>query len=408
MSLKHRGVWCGAGDAGKSKSEVSAFVQTLASAGFNNIFLNVKDGGGNLYWRSDIFPSSIAKGYESFDLSETMLEECSNRGIDLHAWFIDFYEGANGEAYLHHPEWACLDANGEPTSAMRLRGKPYNSVWMCPARRPGYVDEWLVPMYAEFASRYSVKTVHHDYIRYPGDAAPDKYCFCDYCLEEFPKWLGIQSPLSEEPFVHEKFDREFLESHWEPSPRGIPANWQALTRKQKQEHLLNGGFFVGGRKDMDYFYYRFRAEQINAFSHLARDAVYAANPSVGKSAAVFKHPIQSGRFIGQDWRDFLEKGDLCVPMNYRDHFPGSFEQYLVLLDDSIRQQLNWTKAGPDLWIGIAINFLYKEEPNGPYPTQKLTQVLECIDKAGVDGVVLFAHDQLKTYGLWKTVTEFFV
>ena len=51
------------------------------------------------------------------------------------------------------------------------------------ARRPGYTDQWLIPMIVEFARRYDVDAIHHDYVRFPGDVAPDRYCFCDHCLE---------------------------------------------------------------------------------------------------------------------------------------------------------------------------------------------------------------------------------
>ena len=37
------------------------------------------------------------------------------------------------------------------------------------------------------ARDYDVDGLHHDYIRYPGDVAPDRYCFCDWCLEDMNK-----------------------------------------------------------------------------------------------------------------------------------------------------------------------------------------------------------------------------
>lgn len=404
MSLKVRGVWTGPTEAGRTQAEVDAWAENLHRHGFTDVLPNLKAGHGLLFWPSKRFPEAVARGYQDFDLPAAMLEALTKRSMRLHAWFIDYYEGVNGQAFKSHPEWAATDWKGRPTTAMELRGQPYGAIWMCPARRPGYTDQWLVPCYEEFAEMYGVETIHHDYIRYPGDAAPDQYCFCDYCLENLPRWAGyISDKYPNEPFYHEKYDREFLEAHWEPSPRVLPANWDLLDRGSKSRFLLEGGFFQGGRNDLDYFFYRYRIERINEFAKLSHAAVKKANPKVGLSGAIFKNPIHSGRFIGQDWREFAQWMDVCIPMDYRDHFPGTFEQYLDLLEETIYKQKQWSEASAALWIGIAVNFLFKEEPNGPYPSEKLRRAIERIESTGVEGIVLFCESQLTEFGMWDQV-----
>lgn len=406
--FKTKGIWCGSLEAGKSREEVEAYVDLMHRAGFNLLLVHLKGGDGLVYWPSERFPEAIAAGYECFDLPAHLLDACRSRGMQIHAWFIDYYEGENGPAHRAHPEWAALDAQGRTTAEETLRGKRYSSIWMCPARRPGYTDQWLVPLYEEFARRYDFDAIHHDYIRYPGDLAPDQYCFCDYCLENIPKWAGYRTEaFPAEQFYHELYDRPYLEAHWEQSPRVLPANWPSLDRASKSRFLLEGSFFQGGRYDLDYFFYAYRIHWVREFARLAREAVDRARPGVRISAAVFKNPIHSGRFIGQDWRTFAGYVDQLLPMDYRDHYPGSFETYLTLLKESIGQQTEWARDFEALWPGFAINFLYKEEAAAglPYPPEKLHRVIDAIAETGVEGLAMFCEGHLHQYGLWDAARE---
>jgi uncharacterized lipoprotein YddW (UPF0748 family) len=405
--LKVRGVWGGTSECGDTRESVADYVARLADVGVNAIFMGIKEGDGRLCWPSQRFPQAVKPPYHEFDLPAVLLEECSKRGVALHAWLIDFYEGEQGSAYKEHPDWAMLDARGRPTSEETLRGRRFGSVWMCPARRPGYTDQWLVPIHEELAERYEFASIHHDYIRYPGDLAPDQYCFCDYCLEEMVRYAGyINEAYPDEPFLHELYDREYLEAHWEQSPRVLPTAWSTWPRAWKANFLLEGSFFQNGRNDLDYFFYRFRTEQINRFAKEAYEAVKKINPRIKLSGAIFKNPVHSGRFIGQDWRQFAQWMEIAVPMDYRDHFPGNFEQYLNLLDETIKRQKVWAADMESLWIGTAVNFLFKEEPNGPYPTEKVGRVLKQIADSGGEGAVLFSSGQFEKYGVWEYLAKF--
>jgi len=86
-----------------------------------------------------------------------------------------------------------------------------------------------------------------------------------------------------------------------------------------------------------------------------------ARPGMKISSAVFKNPVQSGRFIGQDWRQHAPYVDVAIPMDYRDHFPGSFDDYLVLLKETIQDQKVWTRDFKEYIPGAAINFMFWEE-----------------------------------------------
>ncbi|HVT10840.1 MAG TPA: putative glycoside hydrolase [Fimbriimonadaceae bacterium] len=404
-----RGIWCGSSEAGKTQESVAEYVERMHQAGFNLLLVHLKGGDGRVWWPSKRFKDLIQPGYEEFDLPAALLAECRKRGMELHAWFIDYMDGQR--TYQEHPEWAVRNAAGLPTNSEVLRGKPFDAVWMCPAQRPGYTDQRLVPLYEEFAEMYDFDAIHHDYIRYPGDLAPDQYCFCDYCLENLPKWAGyVTEAFPEEPFYHELYDREYLEAHWEQSPRVLPANWDRLPRATKSRFLLEGSFFQGGRYDLDYFFYAYRVHWVREFARLCREAVNRTRPGMKISAAVFKNPIHSGRFIGQDWRTFAGYVDHMLPMDYRDHYPGSFETYLTLLAESIHQQKEWARDFEAFWPGIAINFLYREEEQAGAKTfspEKFERVVETIHSTGVEGMIVFCEGHLHQFDLWDAAQSLF-
>lgn len=407
MSLAFRAVWAHPSDLESSRKGVVAFVEKLERSGVTAVFMHLKGGDGRLYWPSPGFPEAVATECRRFDLAAELLDACRERGIQAHAWLIDFFDG--GPAFEQHPEWAQRDAEGRSTADLVLRGKPWGVVWQCPARRPGYTDRWLVPVYREFAQRYAYDSVHHDYVRYPGDAAPDRFCFCDACIEDMPRFSGLVNDVyTEEPFFHERYDRPDVESHWEPSPRMLPSNWDRLDRRFKVRFLLEGSSFMGGRADLDYFFYAYRTYWIERFCREAAEVVREARPGMRISAAVFKNPVLSGRFIGQDWRRFAPWVDIALPMNYRDHFPGTFEQYLNLLAATIERQKGWSQDFEALIPGIAVNFLYKEEVEAgldptQWPHEKLSDTLACIAGTGVAGACVFCAGQIEEFGMWETL-----
>ncbi|HXH61887.1 MAG TPA: putative glycoside hydrolase [Fimbriimonadaceae bacterium] len=377
--LKTRGLWCGASEAGKTPQSVDEYVERMHDAGFNLILPNLKQGHGRVTWPSEKFPERIAEGYERFDLPKYLLESCRKRDVEVHAWFIDFMDSPDHP----HPEWAMRDRNGEPTDAEVLRGNKFPFRWMCPAQRPGYTDQWLVPMYREFAERYDFDAVHHDYVRYPGDLAPDQYCFCDSCLDEIPRWARlVTDAMPERAFEHPMYDREYLEAHWEPSPRVLPGDWSDMSRQEKSDFLLEGRFFEDGRRDLDYFFYEYRINWINEFVRECAAAVRDVRPGMKISAAVFKNPIHSGRFIGQDWRRHAQYVDVAMPMDYRDHFPGSFDDYLVLLAETIDDQKVWARNFREYYPGAAINFMFWEEE---LPLKALALAAEIGDRKNATG-----------------------
>ncbi len=387
-TLQGRAVWASPRDAGTSEASVAAFVEQLARAHVNTLVMEVKNSAG-LFWPSERFAPAVADGYREFDFPAVLIRECHQRQIAVHAWFFDFAEGAASYVVRQHPEWLARSPEGKPTTDEVLRGRPYRLAWMCPARRPGYTDQWLVPVIQEFAARYDVDAIHHDYVRYPGDLAPDTYCFCDYCLDAIPRYASYYSPARPDDALVAPMDRPHLEAHWEKSPKVLPPNWQDYGREMKSRLLLEGSFFPGGNRDLDYFFYEYRAHHVALFTREVKEAVAKAKPRVEFSAAVFRNPVQSGRFIGQDWRRFAAWVDTLMPMDYRSHYAGDFETHLDLLAENIQQQKQWARDFRRLWIGIAASQLYDAE------REPLVRIRSLLRERGPVAEVQLAFDKVK-------------
>ena len=361
-------LWAHPPEAGTSAASVRAFVAKCKRAHIDVIVMDVKDSNGGLYWKSKKFPQAIARGYENFDMLEHLVREAHAVGIRVDAWLVDYLEGANGAAMRAHPEWAQLNPDGETTLSEKLgKTRPYPYVWMCPAQRPGYTDQWLIPLYEEIAANYKVDSVHHDYVRYPGDVAPDSYCFCDYCLKNIPRHAMLSYQTRAEERYRVGGSQPIIHANWWSDPTMIPSNWDEMDRREKADYILNGRTIPGGAPDMRYFFYDYRVNQIDRFVRETTERVKKANPKVEVSAAVFKNPILSSRFIGQHWDRWNAWIDVYMPMTYRSHFAGSFDTYLDHLTETTERQLEWIGNGRPLYAGIASTYLYREELQ-PYDT----------------------------------------
>jgi len=355
-------LWAHPTEAGMTVESVRKFVEKCKRANIDVIVMDVKDSNGGLYWKSKRFPQAIARGYENFDLLENLVREAHAVGIKVDAWLVDYMEGASGAAFRGHPEWAQLNPDGETTLSEKLGKKnPYPYLWMCPARRPGYTDQWLIPLYEEIVTNYKVDSVHHDYVRYMGDVAPDAYCFCDYCLKHIPRHAMLSYETRPDERYRVKHGQPRIEANWWSDPTMLPADWDQRDRREKADFILNGRTIPGGPDDMRYFFYDYRSRQIETFVREVAESVKRINPKVGVSAAVFKNPVLSGRFIGQSWDRWNNWIDVYMPMTYRSHFAGGFESYLDHLTEATQRQLEWINRGRPLYAGIATTYLYREE-----------------------------------------------
>ena len=401
-------VWAGASDAGTTPESVRAFVTQLKRANIHAVVMNAKDTNGGVCWHSKRFPQAISPRYKDFDMIESLAREGRSQGVEVHLWLCDFIEGQGGAAFREHPEWAQLSPDGKLTNTEPLFNRQYTSVWMCPAQRPGYTDQWLLPMIEEVASGYPIDGVHHDYVRYCGDVAPDSYCFCDYCLKHIPRHALLQWETGPKERQRVEVVRPRIEACWEATPDMLPAGWELYDRREKADFILNGRTIPGGPPDMRYFFYDYRVDQVTRFVRESWERVKRINPKIQMTAAVFKNPIQSGRYLGQKWSDWGPWIDIFMPMSYRSHFMGSFDTYLTHLTEITARQMEWTRHEKPLCAGIFTSDLYKEEGrSGDYPAAKLTRAIDAARAAKPDGIALFSAGTLTRQKLWPVLEEIF-
>ena len=355
-------LWTHPPAVGTTPEATRKFIDRCKQANIDTIVIMIKGSSGEIYWQSKRFPQAIAKGYEKFDFLGTLIKEAHAQGIKVDAWFCDFIEGLDGAAYREHPEWAELNPDGNTTASEKLgHTRSYDYVWMCPARRPGYVDQWLIPMFEEVAKNYPVDSVHHDYVRYPGDVAPDSYCFCDYCLAHLPQYAMLSYRTRPEERYRVKFNQPRIEANWWSDPTMLPGDWNQMDRREKADFIMNGRTIPGGPPDMRYFFYDYRQQQIKTFVKQLATTIRGLDRKIEISAAVFKNPILSSRYIGQHWNDWTPWIDVYMPMTYRSHFAGSFDSYLDHLTETTAKQIEWVNHERPIYAGIATTYLYREE-----------------------------------------------
>jgi uncharacterized lipoprotein YddW (UPF0748 family) len=362
--VEGRAVWAPPGSVAYNDSSTQAFVEHCKRANINIIVLLVEYSDKQVWYHSKKFPESIVAEFKDFDPLAAVIREAHKRDIRVHAWLCDFTQSADGPIMQKHPEWAMRNPEGKITSDAEFLGgrAPYDQNWMCPARRPGYTDQWLIPMIEEIVSDYDVDGIHHDYVRYPGDVAPDSYCFCDYCLDEmlkyahhfyeaYPDSVFPSIPVLPKPIAN-----------WSTDITVRPKGWDQWDRKKKAEFLLTGSFLKGGPSDLDYFFYTYRQDAINRFAREVWERASAIKPNIEFSAAVFKNPIMSGRFIGQRWTDFSPWIDVMMPMVYRSHFPAvDYDAFLKMLEEYTRYEYRWAKDRSHLSVGLDVHYIYNEE-----------------------------------------------
>ncbi|RME00186.1 MAG: hypothetical protein D6814_04020, partial [Calditrichaeota bacterium] len=362
--IEGRAVWANPNAVATNDSTTRAFIAHCKKANINLIVLLVKFSDTRLFYHSKKFPQSIAAQFKDFDPLAAVIREAHRNGIRVHAWVCSFTESADGPVMQQHPEWAVRNPEGKiPTETEYLSGgRKYYINWMCPARRPGYTDQWLIPMIEEIVTDYDVDGIHHDYVRYPGDVAPDSYCFCDYCLDQMLKYAHFYYETFPDSFFALTPTLPNLIANWWSDPTVKPMGWERWDRKQKAQFLLKGSFIRGGPADLDYFFYTYRQDAINRFVREAWEHASAIKPDIEFSAAVFKNPITSGRFIGQRWTDFSPWIDMMMPMVYRSHFPpGDFDTFLRQLAEYTRYEYKWAKNRTHLEIGLDVTYIYNEE-----------------------------------------------
>jgi len=225
------------------EGEVEAHAERLAEAGVDLIIPCVKNPPG---W-VDFFTehAEVGPNYPDWDPLMVLIASCKDLGIKVHPWFCVFTEGRGSRLLAEHPEYAAsLDSERR---------------WAC-ACRPE-VQQYVLELYKDLATRYKPDGLHLDYIRTGG------LCRCEYCKQEM-------------------------------ATQGVDV---------EQVRRRDPGFQR---------WVEWRTSRVSSFVRALHD--FASKAGLEVSAAVFADYPSCVEEQGQDWVGWSEAGivDLLCPMNY--------------------------------------------------------------------------------------------
>jgi uncharacterized lipoprotein YddW (UPF0748 family) len=168
--VETRAVWVTRFDWSNA-AELEALVDRAAEAGFNTVYLQVRNTADAFYspglepWAARL--TGRLGGDPGWDPLATAIRRASGRGVGVHAWINAFPAWTSAAApppstpehvLRTHPQWFMADTLGRalPDTAAQ---------WLSPAH-PGARTR-IAAVAADIARRYAVAGVHLDFIRYP-------------------------------------------------------------------------------------------------------------------------------------------------------------------------------------------------------------------------------------------------
>ena len=178
----------------KTAAQVEAAVEKIADAGINTIFLETVFNGYT------IFPVEYDYTYQNpmyngFDVLQAYIDECHERGIQLHCWVESFFigmawENSGGPVYAAKKDWLLTDTNGN-----NYEDTMYGPMYFLNPARPE-CREWIVSLYEILVENYDIDGLQLDYVRYPQKTNSIDYGFDDYTISAFEAEYGC-SPYDE-------------------------------------------------------------------------------------------------------------------------------------------------------------------------------------------------------------------
>lgn len=209
-STELKGVWLRPKD--KDPEKIGQILDHLKNIGIDNIFLET------YYHGLTIFPCETMKSYgmtsqrpefSGTDVLQIWIEQAHKRNMKVHAWFQTFYIGNDAvstipklfkikqQDWLNRQYWFADSEYVQPSKAEHL------GYFLDPANPA--VQDYLIGILKEIASKYDVDGINIDYIRYPV-CSPDNsseflatsWGYTKYAMDEFKKSYGI-SPMDITP-----------------------------------------------------------------------------------------------------------------------------------------------------------------------------------------------------------------
>ena len=196
----------------KTAAQVEAAVEKIADAGINTIFLETVFNGYT------IFPVDYDYTYQNpmyngFDVLQAYIDECHERGIQLHCWVESFFigmawENNGGPVYAAKKDWLLTDTNGN-----NYEDTMYGPMYFLNPARPE-CREWIVGLYEILVENYDIDGLQLDYVRYPERSNSIDYGFDDFTISAFEDEYGVSPYDAPSKFIQFKQDQvtEFVKA----------------------------------------------------------------------------------------------------------------------------------------------------------------------------------------------------
>lgn len=314
----------------KCEADVEKTVLRFLDAGFNIMLIETNyEGYANAQkCVHDFLP--IRKGYENgFDVIEAFIRIGKANGMQIHAWFEDFFFGVKETGCPMadvHPEWMAKRKDGG------LLHDAYDDFYFLnPALDE--VRALLLGLCKELLDQYDFDGLQLDYIRYP-------------VIHGIDRSAGFEEETKKMFFADTGIDINTIEDDKSPEWKAF-VDWRAakITSYVKSIRELIDGYRANGR-------------------------------NIVLSTAVFGDPAEAIRLKCQDWRYWVKQGwlDAIYPMAYLNDADdvGSEVAYMVQ---------HYGEAPNISGIAPMYNHL---------PVIESTKQVEACRKAGAKGVAFFA------------------
>lgn len=161
----------------KQKEELVHILDSLQAMNVNTVLLQTRIRG-DLIYKSELEPfSHLFTGIEGnspgYDPLAFAIEECHERGMQLHAWLVTMPLGKDDHIAML----------GEKALPRRNRSlcTHYDGAWYMEPGNPATSD-YIVSIVREIVGKYDVDGIHLDYVRYPdrNDDYPDAALYRKY------------------------------------------------------------------------------------------------------------------------------------------------------------------------------------------------------------------------------------
>jgi len=320
-SVEGRGVWHRPTE--KTREDVRKTLDLFQSMNLNMVFLET------FYHGYVIYPSDVADQrpeFKGLDILGWFVEEAELRGIEIHPWVENFYVGNTAftppsPILEKHPEWEALRTN-----LTRPSSREPGYIFMNPAHPE--VRDFLVKLYKEMITKYEVRGLQLDYIRYPVGVFGDDYGYDAYSRAEFERLYGMD-------------------------PLDIPSS----------------------SHEMWPVWNKWRQNNITTFVERVRKELLELRPSLALSTAIFPQTEEAIKTKMQDWPLWVDRGylDIIAPMAYYTSVEPLMDDVSFMVELMENKTVNYAGIAPYLKL---------------LPKDIVDQVVG-VREAGAQGVIMF-------------------